>query len=362
LEIDIDGKARFGQRPRFDIVANLTCVSALLLGKKSPETILVGNSLLSKLDRQENVPMRTQLSSIVSTALVLAVSLTANGAIVFSNNFETDAAGFTASGTLTMLTRASLPTDSGGPTSANQSMWLGKLGFNVGKTGATDEIVTLPLSNLVPGQNYLVSFDLLVGASWDGAAGGYGPDSWRFSVNGGRLVDTIFSNVQSGVDAGAYSPQRYTDTNYASPAGADVVRFTGADASFWHFPAYADHYAIYYFGHGAGNPVLSFQATASSATLEFARYGNTSDSGDEYWALDNVTVTGALGAVPGDFDSDGDVDGADFVAWQTNFPYSPGPGIASVPEPATACLALLALLLGAALHCHSPVAKAAGPR
>jgi hypothetical protein len=37
----------------------------------------------------------------------------------------------------------------------------------------------------------------------------------------------------------------------------------------------------------------------------------------------------------GDADGDGDVDGADFVVWQTNFPFSPGPGASPVPEPAT---------------------------
>jgi hypothetical protein len=36
----------------------------------------------------------------------------------------------------------------------------------------------------------------------------------------------------------------------------------------------------------------------------------------------------------GDGDGDGDVDGADFVIWQTNFPFSPTPGAAPVPEPA----------------------------
>jgi hypothetical protein len=35
----------------------------------------------------------------------------------------------------------------------------------------------------------------------------------------------------------------------------------------------------------------------------------------------------------GDADWDGDVDGADFVIWQTNFPYTPGPGASPVPEP-----------------------------
>jgi hypothetical protein len=42
----------------------------------------------------------------------------------------------------------------------------------------------------------------------------------------------------------------------------------------------------------------------------------------------------------GDADNDGDVDGADFVVWQTNFPTSPGPGASAIPEPATWTLAL----------------------
>jgi hypothetical protein len=40
----------------------------------------------------------------------------------------------------------------------------------------------------------------------------------------------------------------------------------------------------------------------------------------------------------GDADSDGDVDGADFVVWQTNFPFPPGPGVTSVPEPQSLCV------------------------
>jgi hypothetical protein len=44
----------------------------------------------------------------------------------------------------------------------------------------------------------------------------------------------------------------------------------------------------------------------------------------------------------GDADGDGDVDGADFVVWQTNFPSVPGP--ASVPEPTS-----VVLIVGAAV-------------
>jgi hypothetical protein len=46
----------------------------------------------------------------------------------------------------------------------------------------------------------------------------------------------------------------------------------------------------------------------------------------------------------GDADGDGDVDGADFVVWQTHFPYTPGGGASPVPEPQAILLATLALV------------------
>jgi hypothetical protein len=50
------------------------------------------------------------------------------------------------------------------------------------------------------------------------------------------------------------------------------------------------------------------------------------------WQTNFPTATGATLA-QGDADGDGDVDGADFVVWQTNFPFTPGPGATPVPEP-----------------------------
>jgi hypothetical protein len=68
--------------------------------------------------------------------------------------------------------------------------------------------------------------------------------------------------------------------------------FTGADV------AYTDsdtsdiysRYSIYYFGHGAGNPVPSFVAASSAVSLIFAGAG-LQEAGDEFWALDNVRVS-----------------------------------------------------------------------
>lgn len=215
-----------------------------------------------------------------------------HGQTIYSNDFQTDTAGFVASGTIAGgLTRVSLPTDSAGMSSANQSMWLGKLGAGVAKSTTTAEILTLSISGLTNGALYSVRFDLLIGSSWDGAAGGFGPDSWRFKVDGVALVDTVFSDY-TGSNMGADSRGYYTDSNYASPSGPLVMGFTGADAHWVSGSTdYSNDYGIYYFGHGAGNPVLTFTASGTTATLEFARYNpSNTDSPDEYWAIDNVAV------------------------------------------------------------------------
>jgi hypothetical protein len=58
------------------------------------------------------------------------------------------------------------------------------------------------------------------------------------------------------------------------------------------------------------------------------------------WQTNFPKETGAtLGE--GDADGDGDVDGADFVVWQTNFPFTPGPGASPIPEPTAVVLAVL---------------------
>lgn len=232
--------------------------------------------------------------TLVAVTICAAMTLPARAQTVYSNDFESNSTGFSNAGVLPALTRTSLPTDGGGLSSPNQSTWLGRLGEGITKGPANQEIVNFTVSGLTPGQTYSVAFDLLVGRSWDGAASGYGPDAWYFSINGTRLVDTMFSNGDQGIDYGAYSPQRYTDTNYATPSGPDVPAYTGAEFSRKEGPGYDGYYGIYYFSHGAAsNPQLQFTASGTTATLEWARYSgaaNFGDSGDEYWALDNVAV------------------------------------------------------------------------
>lgn len=242
-----------------------------------------------------------QIDRVATTFLGLALLCAgplaqSQAATVSSNDFESNTTGFTSSGSLSTLTLFSLPTDSLGLASPNQSMWLGRLGSGVAKSGSQDEIVTTTVTGLTPGVAYDVAFDLFIGASWDGSAGSpYGPDSWRFAVDGVRLIETTFTNGNAGQEYGAYSPQRYSDATYTSTIGADFPKFTGAEEFFTTGGTnYGQHYAIYRFGTGAGNPVPTFIATGTSATLEFTRFGNTADSGDEYWALDNFTVAPSI--------------------------------------------------------------------
>lgn len=245
---------------------------------------------MTEISGENRSRMKSPIGLIVLAAASLVAS-SARGQVVFSNNFESNTTGFAASGTLSGLTTVSLPTDGGGLSSTNHSTWLGKIGFGVNKTGSNDEIVTLSLSGLSPSTTYSVAFDLLIGASWDGRVGTYGPDSWRFAVNGTRLVDTIFSDY-NGHNQGAAGPQIYSDTSYTNPNGPVQANFAGSEFNVSDTSGYAGDYAIYYFGHGSGNPVLLFSPNSDGiATLEFARYGNTTDSADEYWALDNVSVS-----------------------------------------------------------------------
>jgi MYXO-CTERM domain-containing protein len=234
----------------------------------------------------------------------LAFSRFAQAGVIYQNDFETPATQFdslTAGGTLGSLSTWSLPTDSGGIASVNQSTWLGRLGLSVTKSSSVAEMVTLSLTGLIAGEQYNVAFDLFIGGSWDGSVGCCGPDRWRAIATSGALttplVDATFSNC---APCGAGGPQTYTDaTPLAGLGGSTHPPETGADFSFDTQPSpYTLDYGLYWFGHGAGNPSLSFIAGASTATLLFERGPGPSnlDSADEYWGLDNISVTGQSAA------------------------------------------------------------------
>jgi hypothetical protein len=85
-------------------------------------------------------------------------------------------------------------------------------------------------------------------------------------------------------------------------------------------------------------------ATTPAHPGDFDGDGDVDGADFVAWQTNFPKETGAVLA-DGDADNDGDVDGADFVVWQTNFPFTPGPGASPVPEPQ----ALLLLLSGGVL-------------
>jgi hypothetical protein len=75
--------------------------------------------------------------------------------------------------------------------------------------------------------------------------------------------------------------------------GAQFAPTTGADYASDTSSTYHQDCAIYGFGDGGSDPVLSFTAGASTATLlNFERISGSTDSPDEYRAIDNILVTG----------------------------------------------------------------------
>jgi hypothetical protein len=223
---------------------------------------------------------------------------------VYFNNFENGPiglTGFTAQGTLTSLTQNQLPVDAGGLSSPNQATWLGPLGKGVPKSPTTSERVVLSLNDLTPNAPYSVSFDLLIGGSWEGNGGCCGPDEWKLTASSGNavtsLVDATFSNC--GADnqlCGTSSPQSYSDSTPLAGTEGSFAPGTGADVFADNSENYSQDYDIYYFGHGEGNPILTFTPATSTASLIFERLPvGSGDSKDEYWALNNVLVQRATG-------------------------------------------------------------------
>jgi hypothetical protein len=222
--------------------------------------------------------MRSTDVVIRSSALILMGALMAGGSaragVVYSNDFESNTANFSST------SRTVRPTtgDPDGPT----SRFLGRFG-----TGD----VTLDLTGLTDGQTYSVRFDLFVGATWDGSYGSSaGPDVFKLTTGTETLVDASFGYATSEINGVQPFRQSYSDETPVNgdPYFAQFYGRTGADVN--HFSStLRENYSIYYFGHGAGNPILTFTASGASERLTFSGLSLQSQS-DEFWAIDNVSI------------------------------------------------------------------------
>jgi len=190
--------------------------------------------------------------------------------VVYSNNFECGTAGFNLAA-LTILPVTDVPAGPG-------STFLGRF---------SNDFATLTLSGLTPGVPLELAFVMFVGATWDGDSATFGPDSHRLLGDGVALLNAMLLNIFPGEENLSEYTQCYSD---ATPTGpGSFAPFTGADVAFMS-GGIVDRDAICYFGHGAGDPVLTFTPTASTATLVFSGVG-LQQTFDEFWVIDNVVVT-----------------------------------------------------------------------
>jgi len=193
---------------------------------------------------------------------MVGASSAVKAAIVYSNDFETNAVGFD---------------------STNRISRYGST-FLRSTDGSTQTILTL--NGLTVGAKYDLAFDLFIGGTWDGSLH-FGPDTFSLhSSSDGFLINATFRN---GFPIGDATPaQTYSDATPLGDGGLFGTR-DGADIELAE--------PVYYFGHGAGNPLLSFIAGNTLETLIF-RSVDFQFTADEYFAIDNVVVSTELSAVP----------------------------------------------------------------
>jgi hypothetical protein len=94
-------------------------------------------------------------------------------------------------------------------------------------------------------------------------------------------------------------------------------------------------------GADLGDIFLNYAAVGPAVPGDFDGDGDVDGADFVAWQTNFPTATGAV-YQQGDADFDGDVDGADFVVWQTNFPFPTSPGTSPVPEPTTLLLGAIA--------------------
>jgi autotransporter-associated beta strand protein len=161
-----------------------------------------------------------------------------------------------------------------------------------------------------------------------------------FTAGSSLVVDYNGSSIDSLSVTGALNITNATVdfNNLGSPltAGSHVFATYGSltGAAFANIVDLPAGFSINY-NYLGGNQIA---LVASVHPGDFDSDGDVDGADFVAWQTNFPKPSGAVLA-EGDADGDGDVDGADFVVWQTNFPFTPGPGAAPVPEPGAIVLA-----------------------
>jgi autotransporter-associated beta strand protein len=371
------------------IVPSTTSGSAVVVGKLS---IATDSSI--GVDSGSVLTLAHGIDGATSPGNVTKVG---TGTLVFRSNNELPQYGYTGSFTVaqgTMLVNsqalASMVTGSIAGGAANRSITLtSSAGLTVGQTVsgtgvgagafitaiATDGVsvtISQELATATTGETYtFAGISSALNTSpvtvQNGATlGGTGSISGSaVTVNSGGILApgaSVGTFTVGSADIDGTLALEYDGSTIDKLAVAGALDVTGATLAFTNLNALTGSaHVIAQYGSLVGNPFTTVTGLPSGYTLNYNYQNNnqialvaTLHPGDfdgdgdvdgadfVAWQTNFPKPSGATLA-QGDADGDGDVDGADFVVWQTNFPFSPGPSAAPVPEPAAWTLALLAL-------------------
>jgi hypothetical protein len=166
-----------------------------------------------------------------------------------------------------------------------------------------------------------------------------------------NLTQNVYDDGDVFTTSGSIQPypgwDQYSDLDlYLLPEGAtNINQAIAASASnsnvehlFFQIPETGNYEFWVYKANDNAGPVnygLAWWALAEQPQAgDFNGDGNVDGADFVVWQ-DNFPLSSGATLADGDADGDGDVDGADFIAWQTNFPFTPGTGTSPVPEPPT---------------------------
>jgi hypothetical protein len=187
-------------------------------------------------------------------ALVSAASV-ASAATLFSNNFETNANGFSGAGGIE-------PSQGYAALGYGNSMWRNDT--------VPALATTLSLNLALPATGVALSLSFAAIDSWDNGNFCCGPDSFVIALNGSPVFSQVFDNY---LGAGATVAPGLTSVSYNTQLG-----FNGS------FNDAAYTITLNLGNLGAGTHSITFSAAGPGWQGGF----------DESWGIDNVLITGTL--------------------------------------------------------------------
>lgn len=195
----------------------------------------------------------------ILAALAVAAAIPASADVLYTNNFESNANGFTGAGFLT-------GTQGYGAVGFGQQM----LRNNAPGNPAAASVLSLNLAGATSNTTLKLSFGAI--DSWDGS-NCCGPDYFNIRIDGNLLYQQNFDTFGAAA----------SDANLTLLANHTHLGFSG-----WEDQAYTMNFNL-------GN------LAAGAHTIEFFASGNVWQAGeDESWAIDNISLEGDRAAPPAD--------------------------------------------------------------